>query len=312
MKKLTIPFSFLLLTSVALTGCKPVPAADEDGAVAFEVARNYFFKNNQPIPANAKISTQEQFSQLFGMATTMGPEGKPTPIDFTKQFVLAVVLPPSDIAMDIQPVQVKAQGDTLFYTYDVSLGERQSFQSQPLSIIILDRDLESKHVVLVCDKDATREQAIDRYLVEQIGSRYAQGQYCVPAYSIVATADSDTADILVWGDFWVYHFNQEADTLKCVSGGSHPGLMHLCQSAKGFEVTAFDQVADGSGYQPSAQRIFGDHYNAFQAINSDEQSREQVLADRLSDYADRHGLTAHYYQHYGWPAKSFKEPQAEN
>jgi len=34
------------------------------------------------------------------------------------------------------------------------------------------------------------------------------------------------------------------DTLKCVSGDSHPGLLHNRQTGKGFEVTAFDQVED--------------------------------------------------------------------
>lgn len=152
--------SLLLCTSV-LTCCKPVAAAVDDGPVPFEVARNYFFKNNQQIPASPKISTQEQFSQLFGMATTMGPEGKPTDIDFAKQFVLAVVLPPTDIATEIHPQRVEVKGDSLFYSYDVSLGEQQSFRSQPLSIIILDRNYEGKQVVLVCNQDESSAAALN-------------------------------------------------------------------------------------------------------------------------------------------------------
>ncbi|MBR3716885.1 MAG: hypothetical protein IKN19_02820, partial [Bacteroidaceae bacterium] len=86
--------------------------------------------------------------------------------------------------------------------------------------------------------------AIDRYLVG-IGKEYAAGEHCVPARSIVAVDEQDKSDIKVWGDFWVFNYNLVGDTLKCVSGGSHPGLMHVRKTDNGFEVTAFDQVEDG-------------------------------------------------------------------
>lgn len=50
--------------------------------------------------------------------------------------------------------------------------------------------------------------------------------------------ERDVEDIKVWGDFWVFNYDQVGDTLKCVSGGSHPGLLHIRQTEKGFEVTA--------------------------------------------------------------------------
>ena len=80
--------------------------------------------------------------------------------------------------------------------------------------------------------------AIDRYLADSIGSQYAKGEHCVPIHSIVRVDERNSEDILVWGDFWVFNYNQVGDTLKCVSGGSHPGLLHIRQTEKGFEVTA--------------------------------------------------------------------------
>ena len=91
-------------------------SAESDEAsneVAFEVAKNYFFKNDQEIPASPKITTAEDFGKLFGMATTMGEEGKPTEIDFTKQFVLAIVLPVTNLATEINPTRLEEKGDTL-------------------------------------------------------------------------------------------------------------------------------------------------------------------------------------------------------
>ena len=149
--------------------------------------------------------------------------------------------------------------------------------------------------------------AIDRYLTDSIGSQYAKGEHCVPIHSIVRVDERNSEDILVWGDFWVFNYNQVGDTLKCVSGGSHPGLMHIRQTEKGFEVTAFDQVEDGFRYLPTARKIFGDKFDAFKTINSDEKNRERLRAEGLATYAKKNGLAVTLYQDYGWPAKKLKE-----
>jgi hypothetical protein len=149
--------------------------------------------------------------------------------------------------------------------------------------------------------------AIDRYLTDSIGSQYAKGEHCVPIHSIVRVDERNAEDIKVWGDFWVFNYNQVGDTLKCVSGGSHPGLLHIRQTEKGFEVTAFDQVEDGSRYLPTAKKIFGDKFDAFKVINSDEKNRERLRAEGLATYAKKNGLAVTLYQDYGWPAKKLEE-----
>ena len=151
--------------------------------------------------------------------------------------------------------------------------------------------------------DSTLLMAIDRYLIDSIGAFYAPGQLCIPCYDIVAIADSADAGIKVWGDFWVFNYNIAGDTLKTVSGGSHPGLMHIAKKDKVYVVTAFDVVLDGSENLPSAKRIFGDKYEAFHAINSDEAKREATRARALALYTKRNDLPVKFYQDYGWPAK---------
>jgi hypothetical protein len=152
-------------------------------------------------------------------------------------------------------------------------------------------------------KETNYFPAIDRYLANEFGKHYAEGEHCVPLHPIVTVDERNGEDILVWGDFWVFNYNQVGDTLKCVSGGSHPGLMHIRQTEKGFEVTGFDQVEDGSNNLPSAKRIFGDKYDAFHAINSDAEAREKLRAEGLGAYAMKHNLGATMYQDDGWPAK---------
>ena len=141
---------FALASLLMLVGCttnKPAEASVED--VPFEVAKNYFFKNGQTIPTSPKITTAEAFNQLFGMAAFMGKDGQPTAIDFDKQFVLAIVLPVTDVATEIIPQKVEAKGDQLLYSYEVKTGKQQSFSIQPVSIIMIDKQFENHEVILI-------------------------------------------------------------------------------------------------------------------------------------------------------------------
>ena len=158
----------------------------------------------------------------------------------------------------------------------------------------------------VSEQEITYFPAIDRYLVDEIGKQYAKGEHCVPFHHIVAVDERNADDILIWGDFWVFNYSHAGDTLKCVAGGSHPGLMHVAQTENGFKVTAFEQVEDGSNFLPTAKKIFGDKFEAFQAINSDEKNREILRAEVLGNYVKNQGLSVTMYQDYGWPAKKIQ------
>ena len=79
------------------------------------------------------------------------------------------------------------------------------------------KNYENKRVVLVNERETNYFPAIDRYLADSIGSQYAKGEHCVPIHSIVRVDERNSEDILVWGDFWVFNYNQVGDTLKCVS-----------------------------------------------------------------------------------------------
>lgn len=160
---------------------------------------------------------------------------------------------------------------------------------------------------VVAGTDTTYDYAICHYLVDSIGPHYAQADFCVPMPSIVAVDEQNADDILLWGDFWVMNYRQAGDTLKMVSGGSHPGLIHLRQTENGFQVTAFDQVGDGSSFLPTAKKIFGEKFEAFQAIQSDEQKRKVQQEEMLAEYVKEHGLSATMYQDYGQEAVELRK-----
>ncbi len=150
--------------------------------------------------------------------------------------------------------------------------------------------------------NTTYFMAIDDYLTKVIGKQYSQGDVCIPCIMTVAVDESNADDILVWGDFWVFNYQVIGDLLRTVSGGGHPGLMHVRQTDNTFEVTRFEGVEDGSRYMESAKSIFGEKYNDFNRINSDGEKREAIRKDIIAQYVKDHRLPVLRYQDNGWPA----------
>ena len=191
-------------------------------------------------------------------------------------------------------------------TFKMILPEEEKFQQFKLSKD-MSKDMHEVETNTKYSEPSKKETnyfpAIERYLVNEIGSKYLQGKYCVPFQTVIGVDERNSEDILVWGDFWVFNYNLVGDTLETVSGGSHPGLMHIKQTDTGFEVTAFDAVEDGSKNTPSAKRIFGDKYENFRAVNSDDKRREKHRAEVLAFYVKKNGIAATKYKDYGWPEK---------
>lgn len=152
-------------------------------------------------------------------------------------------------------------------------------------------------------------RAICDYLVREMGDNYSKGTLCIPTLMIVKEEKEKGNDnvLLVWGDFWVLWYNVAGDTLKCVSGGNHSGLMTLEKGDGEYKVVAMEQTVDGAGNVASAKRIFGEHYDVYKNMHSNKDVREAVRKEQLSEYVKRHGLSINYYQDYGWPAVKISE-----
>ena len=161
--------------------------------------------------------------------------------------------------------------------------------------------VENNQVVNVFDSKAC-DAAVANYLENVIGKQYAEGQYSISSPFVISTDNGDLQDVKVWGDFWVFNYNVSGDTLKTVSGGNHPGLMHLKKTDKGMEVTNFEVVEDGAGNLESAKKIFGNQYEAFHEINSNQEKRESIRLQFIADYAKKNNLPVKMVQDYGWPA----------
>ena len=161
-------------------------------------------------------------------------------------------------------------------------------------------------------KEQARRDAISDYLIRKIAPQYLQGELCIPSLMIVSTelpedteapaAKNDTTLARVWLDCWVFWYDVAGDTLKTVSGGNHSGLITLQQTNGKPAVSSFEQTADGAGFTPSAEKIFGPHYDIFQSMHANEDVREAVRQEQLRQYIRRHNLPIRYLQDYGWDA----------
>ena len=150
-------------------------------------------------------------------------------------------------------------------------------------------------------KEEALRQAISNYLVSEIGSKYSQGDLCIPVLMIVSAEEVSAEQAKVYGDFWVFNYNIVGDTLKTVSGGNHSGYMDIAKAGEELQVKHFEQTEDGASFEPSAKRIFANHYDIYQNMHSQD-IREAVRQEQLQQYIQRNALNVKYYQDYGWDA----------
>ena len=143
---ISIVFSvfFIACRSKKMENKKPPIAEIKTAAIQetipYAVAQNYFVKNTVDAIANPKIETEEVFNSYFGSATTIGKNGKPTAIDFSKEYVIAVLLPKTDTAASIQPVSLKKGNDnSIVFEYKVNLGNTQSYTIRPFLLLVIDK-----------------------------------------------------------------------------------------------------------------------------------------------------------------------------
>ena len=155
------------------------------------------------------------------------------------------------------------------------------------------------------DKDSIQYE-IYRYLIDGLGSQYDPADVCVPLAAIIAIDDSNNDDILIYGDFWIYNYDLDGDTLKTASGGNYPGVIHVKKNKDGYETLSFDVVEDGSGWDASAKKIFGKHYDDFMKIYSDNIAIENMRRQILADYVLENKLSINQYQDYGWDPVSLE------
>ncbi len=151
--------SFLTLATVIsllLTGCQNTKKESDKqkqdatevkeekafkvGAVPFIRIENYFVKNSVKHVGLIKIETAENFETIFGRADISAPGGRPTQIDFSKQYVIAIIKPTTDLNTTLVPetLERNAEGE-LVLTYKYTTGEKQNYSTRPNFGIVVNK-----------------------------------------------------------------------------------------------------------------------------------------------------------------------------
>ena len=117
------------------------PNNNAPSTIPFTQAQNYFVNNNVSENGLKVINTQSELMQYLGMATVMGPKGKPTPFNPETQTLLAYILPETDTATNIEPVRVEiVDSNTLQLCCRINRGDSaMSYRIRPFSAVIIEK-----------------------------------------------------------------------------------------------------------------------------------------------------------------------------
>ncbi len=149
--------------------------------------------------------------------------------------------------------------------------------------------------------DTAMEYAVYQFMIDEYSQYYDACDVSIPYAVLVDLDESDESDIKVYAIFWILNYDLMDDgILMDVSGGSYPGVMHLVKNDDGsYEVVSHEVVADGSDFDDSAKKLFGDRYDAFVATMADDELDADVRFQVMADYAKFSGAPIQGYQDYG-------------
>ena len=151
-----------------------------------------------------------------------------------------------------------------------------------------------------------------KYINDEFAANYDSADVAIPIVNIIYQDESNKEDIKVYGDFWYMNYDLKGDTLEFVSGGSYPGCIHMKTTDDGYSVTSMDIVEDGSNYLDSAKEIFGEHFDDFEKVSSDNEAREKVRAQIISNYVFANDLNIKAYQDQGWNPVTLPEQNIDS
>ena len=125
--------------------------AAQEQKIPFQTVKGYFLKNNINSTRFSikKILSKKELDSFFGMAACMGAEGKPSTVDFNKQFVIPVVIEKNNKDMTLDPISLKIEkAKQLTFHFRLSLGNVTTAESVPILLISVNRKYKSYDILL--------------------------------------------------------------------------------------------------------------------------------------------------------------------
>ncbi len=126
-----------------------------DSIVPYRLAENYFVTSDS-LPST--LTTAEEQGKYLGMATSMG--NTPTTIDWSREFVIPIALPPTGTETEIIPVSlIRNSSGGLTLTYRIREGfSLHGAKMRPFVALIVSRDYlapvtlqQEEGVIIACE-----------------------------------------------------------------------------------------------------------------------------------------------------------------
>lgn len=147
MKHLTIALAVGALLLLLCSNCSfmdKMYAAQKIDDVAspipYTTLENYFVRNDVDCSKVQRLIfyNKQDFEKYFGMAATMG--GLPTEVNWTKQYVVAVILPETSREISVNPVAVKVtDNQCMVFSYNVKKGDKISYRMVPFTAVAINK-----------------------------------------------------------------------------------------------------------------------------------------------------------------------------
>ena len=138
-RKSFTPALFLLMTFLSCQSHK-IPQ-DQKAQVSFRQLSGYFFRTDRQVPKArfCTIGNAETFDSLFGAAAVMGPGGLPDSIDFSREFIIAMIEAESRFETQFIIDSLTSKGATLTAAWSVLQGDSLTFSILPVQLLAVDR-----------------------------------------------------------------------------------------------------------------------------------------------------------------------------
>lgn len=108
--------------------------------VAFTPLTGYYRKSDYAEVPFSRITTAAAFRKYFGESRTAGTDSLPTPVDFEKEYVIAVTKPFTNYETVLIPdALARDELGNLVFTYRSERGEYRPFRMLPSLLIKIDK-----------------------------------------------------------------------------------------------------------------------------------------------------------------------------
>lgn len=151
--------------------------------------------------------------------------------------------------------------------------------------------------------------AIWEYRKEEALNSYGfEDQVVLPGYIIYKEVRTDE-ELLVFGNFYEYGYQQMGNVLESTSGGEMPACFHLKETPEGYEVISVDVTGDGAMYDEGIRAFTEGYPEVYEMyVSGDPNACDAAQREFVSMYVKDNNLDIKYMKNYGWdPVPLFEE-----